>query len=229
MTLDDELAAAMQQLGPQAFWRPLNMVQDLLRSKEPQEVVEPLARCLLDVDFQGKSVVELGSNIGFYSFLAAQLGAREVHALDFGPAIVRIGGLLAEAYNMPQVHFEQVDFCRQEPGRKWDLVLVLDIIGNNKVRKGRVAALLDVVLRYVDKELVLNARPVYDLASELGVTEREMLEFYPAKHLREGRLHLLEYLTSWFGNSWEVTPLACDAQGAALDKPPFLFRRRQAP
>lgn len=226
MSLENELGATMNRLGTQALWRPLDMVEHLLRGKDPQNVAEPLARSLLAVDFQGKSVVDLGSNIGLYAFLAALLGAREVMALDFGPDIVRMGGLLAAKHSLPQVRFELSDFIRARPDRTWDLALMLDIIGHNKVRKGRVGALMDVLSRYSHKELVCNVRPVYTIEPELGVPPEALEGLYPREHLREGKFFLLEYLQARHGREWKISMLAGEAEAAGQDKPAFLFSRR---
>jgi len=226
MTHTDELTAIMRRLGAQALWRPLDLVEELLQHKDPRLVTEPLARSLLQVDFAGKSVVELGSNIGFYSFLAALLGAQEVHALDFGPDIVRLGELLAQRHGMPQVRFVQADFAGAPPSRVWDVALLLDIIGHNKVRKGRVGAILDILLRHSHKELVLNVRPVYEIEAELGVSPQSLEGLYPQEHLRQGRLHLLDYVVKRLGADWTATPLASETEMAQQDKPGFLFQRR---
>ncbi len=226
MTKHCDATALATRLGNQALWRPLELVRELLVHKDPGQVREPLARCLLQVDFQGKSVVDLGSNIGLHSFLAALLGAREVHALDFGPDIVRLGGILAEEHELPQVSFQLVDFSKTPPNRTWDLAMMLDIIGNNKVRKGRVDALMDTLLLYSERELLFNVRPVYDVQEELGVTPSALKGLYPEAHLREGRLYLLEYLMARHGNHWEMRLLDKGNAAAELDKPAVHCRRK---
>lgn len=223
---DKELASILQRLGDQALWRPLDMVRELLQHRDPKRLQEPLAQSLLQVDFQGKSVVELGSNIGLYSFLAALLGAREVHALDFGPDIVRLGNLLALEHGMQQVAFRLEDFSNCAPEHTWDLALLLDIIGHNKVRKGRVDAVMDTLLRYSEKEMVFNVRPVYRIEEELGVSPQALAAFYPAEHLREGRLHLLEYLIARHDQEWTMRLLELPVGAEQFDKPAVHCQRK---
>lgn len=226
MTEHGDVTALATRLGDQALWRPLELVRELLVHKDPGQVREPLARCLLQVDFTGKSVVDLGSNIGLYAFLAALLGGQEVHALDFGPDIVRLGKLLAEEHDMPQVCFQLQDFSTSRPERQWDLAMMLDIIGNNKVRKGRVDALMDTLLQYSSSELLFNVRPVYDVQSELGVSPHELQGLYPDEHLREGRLYLLEHIMARHGTEWDMRLLDHGGAAAELDKPAVHCRRK---
>lgn len=226
MTEHSDVTALASRLGDQALWRPLELVRELLGHKDPGQVREPLARCLLQVDFQGKSVADLGSNIGLYAFLAALLGAREVHALDFGPDIVRLGALLAEEHDMPQVRFQLQDFSHARPERQWDLAMMLDIIGNNKVRKGRVDALMDTLLLYSERELLFNVRPVYEVREQLGVPLSALQDLYPKAFLREGRLYLLEYLMDRHGSQWEMCLLDTKGAAAELDKPAVHCRRK---
>ena len=226
MNFDTELAETVYRVGRQALWRPLDMVEALLASKDPGSVTEPLARSLCAVDFTGKTVVDLGSNIGFYAFLAGICGAREVHALDYGPDIVRIGELLAARHGLERVRFLQTDFYGTLPAEDYDIALMLDIIGHNKVRKGRVDALMDTVMRYSGKELVVNVRPEYDVLSELGIEAEALRGLYPSEHLRGGRLYLLEYLEARHGRSWEIRPLCSKDEMARQDKPAFHFTRK---
>ncbi len=222
----NEIAAILDRLGREALWRPVEQVETLLSGRNPAEVDDPLVHSLCRLDFRGKSVTDLGSNVGLHAFLAALLGAREVRALDYGPDIVRLGTLLAERHGLPQVRFLQVDFTRTPPDEPADLALMLDIIGHNKVRKGRVDALLDIVVRFSRKELVVNVRPVYAVEAELGVPPTALAGLYPEQHLRHGRLHLLDYLQERHGRDWEIRLLAEGDALAAQDKPALHFVRK---
>ncbi len=225
MTVERELSAALEHVGAAALWHPVERVRRLLRQGRP-EADDHLAQSLRQLDFQGKSVADLGSNIGQYAFWAALLGAAEVQAFDFGPEVVRIGRLLAAAHAMPQVEFVLADFGAAPPPRKFDVAMMLDIIGNNKVRKGRVRPLLDILVAWSDRELVTNVRPVYDVEKELGVPAETLLAHYPVEFIRQGRLYLLEYVLREYGEVWEIRQLGAPGSGVRADKPALHFLRR---
>ncbi len=225
MTVENELSDMLAQVEAAALWHPVERVRNLLRRGRP-EADDHLALSLQQLDFQGKSVADLGSNIGQYAFWAALLGAAEVQAFDFGPEVVRIGRLLAEAHAVPQVAFVLSDFGAAPSPRKFDVAMMLDIIGNNKVRKGRVRPLLDILAAWSDKELVTNVRPVYGVQEELGVSDEALLAHYPGEFIRQGRLYLLEWVLREYGAVWEIRQLGAQEAGMAADKPALHFLRR---
>ena len=225
MNAQSALELELAHVDAASLWHPVERVQQLIRSGMPERE-DHLARSLQKVEFTGRSVVDLGSNIGHYAFWAALLGAREVRAYDFGPDIVRVGSLLAESNSMPQVSFVLGDFGNLTPPQGVDVAMMLDIIGNNKVRKGRVVPLIDSLTRWSDKELVTNVRPVYEIEQELGVPPEALREYYSDDFIREGRLYLLDFVVAHYGPVWDVISLDVGDPEIDVDKPALLFRKR---
>lgn len=223
MTRNPEWDDILERMDDTGLWRPIELVRDLLEKRTPEEAEDHLARALLRLDVAGKSVADLGSNIGYHAFFVALRGAAEVEAYDFGEDIVRIGRLFAQEFDMDQVRFEQVDFSHVTPHRRFDMVLMLDIMGNNKIRKGRVRPLIDAMLAWTRDEAVTNVRPVYDIRKQLGVEPEALLTHYPGAFIRDGRFHMLEYVKSVYSADWSISEISTENEAAEADKPVLHF------
>ncbi len=116
------------------------------------------------ISYRGKTVCDLGCNLGYFSFLAARDGAALVEGLDVDPRVIEGAGLLADMQGLSNVRFRTADFTAETPERPFDMVLVIDFIGRGTVVKGRLGGVLDAAARFSAREMVFTLRPIYACA-----------------------------------------------------------------
>lgn len=85
-------------------------------------------------EFEGKTVADLGCNLGFFSFLALNFGATNVTGYDINPMWVLPANLLRDAHVAKFPHyenklsFEQIDFKTLPSFPRKDVLLVHSLI-----------------------------------------------------------------------------------------------------
>jgi 2-polyprenyl-3-methyl-5-hydroxy-6-metoxy-1,4-benzoquinol methylase len=85
------------------------------------------ANAILPVRLDGKSVLDLGCNNGYFCFEAAKRGATRVLGLDVDPEMIRKNRLLAEVLGH-NVQFDVVNLDRQRLAERFDYVLCLNVL-----------------------------------------------------------------------------------------------------
>lgn len=195
------LVELLTRMGPQRVWRPVAAPDGKLLAAGSGPSPQTLSGYLGGVDFSGKSIIDLGSNLGLYSFMAARSSARHVLGLDIDTDAVQGAQMLAALYEMDNVDFEVCDFLMDPPARVADMVLVVDFIGRAVVAKGRLDAVLAAAVRLASREIVLTLRPVYPLEElpPLGPVQRERY----AGHISGAILDVAGYVSDWLGPAWK--------------------------
>ncbi|WP_243359180.1 methyltransferase domain-containing protein [Fundidesulfovibrio terrae] len=197
----ERLVDHLERMGPGRVWRPVVDRDGTVLAEGGGPLPDNLEEYISGVDFAGKSVVDLGSNLGFYSFLAARRGARRVLGLDIDADAVLGARMLAALHGMGGVDFEVCDFLKTPPSIKADMVLAIDFIGRAVVAKGRLDQVLATVARLARREIVLTMRAVYPLEG-LPPLEPGLRERY-AKHISDGKFHAARYAAHALGHAWK--------------------------
>lgn len=200
MQQTERLVAHLARMGPGRVWRPVVARDGTVLAEGSGPLPDNLEEYIAGVDFAGKSVVDLGSNLGFYSFLAARRGARRVLGLDIDPDAVLGARMLAALHGMDEVDFEVCDFLKAPPSIRADMVLAIDFIGRAVVAKGRLDQVLATAARLARREIVITMRAVYPL-EDLPALEPGLRERY-AKHISEGKFHVARYAAHALGPAW---------------------------
>lgn len=163
------------------------------------------------VDFEGKGVVDLGCNFGFFAFEAARLGARKVLAVDREEKVLQGASILREAFGERAVEFMACDI--ESPGnclvgQTFDVAMLVEFIGKTFVRAGQVRRTLAFFETLSDRELVLSVQKSYYVRKELGSTMETMRRFYPEAYLHGGEMRLLDYVRDFFKDRWNIQMLS---------------------
>lgn len=107
----------------------------------------------LEVDaIAGKTVMDIGANIGLRCFQAAQLGAARVVGIDVNPHRVHQARALAEMLNL-DVEFHCMDADEQLPDTPTDIVVCSSVLN----RSAAPAALLRRLTALTKEQLVIHA------------------------------------------------------------------------
>jgi len=194
------------------------------------EGLEPLKRQLLNdfgkVDFQNKTVVDLGCNFGLFSFLASAGGARRVLGLDSMPEVVEGAEILARLKKNDTIAFQVFDFEEQKslPG-SFDMVMLVDFFGKSSIRKRKVDGILEFMTSSDARELLFAIRPINRIESDLKLTTSTFATLYPQKYIHNDSFSLLDYIGDILGSQWQIEPISRYDGKYCKHKLLFLCRR----
>lgn len=196
MDHEKRLLEILRALPEGTVWRPVRDLAGNLLAPGTGIGEDGLSDYLPRVNFAGRSVCDLGCNLGYFSFMAARGGARRVVGLDVDPLVVEGAGILAAMQGYDNVVFRVADFLEAPPREPCDMVLVIDFIGRGTIVKGRLDAVLDAAAALAREKIVFTLRPVYPLEDLAGASPESLAGRYGAEFVYDGRFHLLEYVQS---------------------------------
>lgn len=198
----DRIRTLLGALGPKRVWRPVPGPEgDLLASGDGSDPAD-LDAVLDHVDVAGKSVADLGCNLGFFSFLACRRGARQVVGCDISPEIIHAARLLATAHGLTDVCFVATNFLRNKPEAPCDMALLIDFIGRRIIARGRLAMVAAAATSWGARELFFTMRPSYEV-DDLPLPPEDLERFYPG-FVRQDRFFLVECLAAILGPDWTM-------------------------
>lgn len=213
-------------LGPGRVWRPVPGPDGGLLARGAGPDVGMLGAYVAGLDVAGKTVADLGCNLGFFSFLAARAGARQVLGCDIDPEVVAVARLLAALHGLGNVTFASLDFLAEPPEAPCDLAMFVDFIGRGIIAKGKLGAVAAAANAWARHEAFFTLRPVYDLR-DLPLDPERLGALYPGT-VRHGRFHTVEALAARLGPGWSLGRVGDGlalGNGGSRSKAAVLFRR----
>lgn len=177
------------------------------------------------IDFKGKSVADLGSNLGHFSRRAARQGAQVVHGYDLDDRLSQAARLLTALRGIDNVHFHSCDILRDAPTDVADMALLIDVIGKNIVASGRLRGFIDALQRYGSKELILTVRPMYRIQKDLHSSVQALESLYGPHCTARGHFLVLRYVVRMLSPCWR--PVRIDHSLKGLSKVPVRFVRKE--
>lgn len=217
-----ELKQLLDTMDPNDIYRSIYDHENNLLVKGSFPVQQRLVDDYCKVDFTGKTVVDLGCNFGFFSFIAAQKGASHITALDYLPEIVKGATLLASLYGHDNVTFKTFDI--ESPDKNlgnYDVAMLVDFFGKSNIRKQKIKSLLEFLQTLSDSELLMAFRPINRIEKDLKMSLDDFLKLYPAEYVRDGAFILMDYVRDILADKWEMT--AVSEYDGHFSKDKFLF------
>ncbi|WP_035040411.1 methyltransferase domain-containing protein [Desulfovibrio sp. X2] len=209
-----EAEQRLASLGQERIWRPVFAPDGRQLAEGTGADDDGLPPDLAGLDFTGKNVVDIGCNLGHFSFLAAEHGAASVLGIDMDEEVVACARVLARLRGADNVSFLAADVLGASApapdGRTFDTSMMIDIIGRGSVRKGLAGSFLDAAARLASHEMIHTMRPIYSF-KELGVSGADLARFYPERFLREERFDLLAFALDRFAVKWSAELLTREA------------------
>jgi ribosomal protein L11 methyltransferase len=217
----DRLRAKLAALGPERVWRPVpGPAGDLLAAGDGSAPAV-LDGYLAGLDVAGKTVADLGCNLGYYSFLVRRMGARAVLGCDIDPEIIRLAEALAAIHGLTEVRFATMDFLRRRPETPCDMALLIDFIGRQTVAKGRLSAVAAAASAFGSREIFCVLRPVYAVA-DLPLPAQDLARLHPG-FVRQDRFFLAECLAALLGPDWTMRIPEWSGRSRLGQKTPVLY------
>lgn len=182
--------------------------------------VEPIIPEELDhfsrVDFQGKTVLDMGCNFGFFAFQARRLGAAHILGVDRDEHALQGARIMQSIFGLDRIDFEPVDFdARPNPlqGRLFDLAMLVEFIGKGYTLSGNLPRLLHFFETLSEKELLLSVRRDYDIKNELDSDEASLRALYPEEYVSDGLLRIMDYVHDFLAPRWQVEVISQPFEG----------------
>lgn len=202
-----EVVERLASLGPERIWRTVRAPGGEILAEGTGWDEDGLPEDMGGVDFAGKSVVDVGCNLGHHCFMAARRGAAQVLGIDMDPEVTACATALAKLHGLPQVRFETADALTGLGGRTFDISMMIDIIGRGIVLKGKAGDFLDAAAALATNEMLHTMRPIYSLNGDLDCPAGFLERLYPERFIRDGRFHLLEFALDRLDADWSATVL----------------------
>ena len=222
-----ELKDILKTVGPQNIWRPVVVSTDLLLADGIGDPGDGLAENMGNLDLKGKTVLDLGCNFGYYSFLARSAGARRVLGIDADARVIRGCEIIAALNGVDRVAFLATDIVRAEGIGRFDVGLMIDLIGSQMILSGTARAVLDSLERLSQKEMVLTLRPRYHIPKKLAADFRGLKKKYPADHIRDNHFHALDYVRDRFKANWKANVISAQSDPQVEYKQTLHFVRKK--
>ena len=199
-----ELEEILKSVGPQNIWHPVVVRGDKLLANGIGETADGIRDRDGVLDFEGKTVVDLGCNFGYYSFFVRNAGASDVLGIDLDERIIRGCEILKALHDVDRVNFRPLDITNANDVGKFDIGMLIDIIGRDKIRTGAAKDFLNSLERMSQKEMLLTLRPRYHIEKKLRTDIQRLRENYPVDYIRNSYFYMVDYVRDRFKAAWEM-------------------------
>ena len=199
-----ELEEIIKSVGPQNVWHPVVVNGDKLLANGIGERVDGIRDSDGVLNFEGKTVVDLGCNFGFYSFFVRSAGARYVLGIDLDERIIRGCEILKALHDADGVDFRPLDITKAKGTGEFEIGMMIDLIGKDNIRTGTAKELLDSLERMSQKEMLLTLRPRYHIKKKLQGDFQGLKEKYSNNFIQNSYFYMVDYVRDRFTPAWEM-------------------------
>ncbi len=225
--MDDrkELTTLLAQLGPERIRRSVYDNNNQLLAEGIADERDGHPDDFSSIDFSGKSVVDLGCNFGFYSFLARQKGANHVVGVDLDDLVIQGCKLLQNINNITGVEFICSDFTAPSFSQLFDITLLIDFFGKGSIIKG-IDRYLDAIESITREVMIVSARNYYRIEKHFNGYLDTIIGLYSSDYVRNGKFYLIEYISEYFKENWELTILSPDDHDISSKKTLYFHKAK---
>jgi SAM-dependent methyltransferase len=203
MGLGEELVQILDLAGADKIWRPVYDQDNNLLFDGVADPREATREELDQVGFPGKTVVDLGCNTGWFSFLASNMGAQSVVGIDLDPHLIQGCELLNRIHCCENVTFVTDDFTSPDVPGPYDIGLMLSFLGRGKIQLG-INPFLDALERLSQKVMVTSARYYYRIRKHLSGDSERLARLYGPEYIDGDYFLLLNYIRDYYRDSWDM-------------------------
>ncbi len=226
MGKNSELKKIVEEVGEELIWRPLYDFEHNSLAGGVGHDIDGIDPEFKDLDFTGKSVCDLGCNMGHFTFHARRCGARRVTGYDMEPKVVAGAIKLAELYGIEGVDFRVCNFASEPPEQTFDMGMLIDILGKINIANGHLVSILKGLENRSESEMLLTFRPVYFVNRHLKIDESDFLKMYPQAKINDGLFSLLDFVCDLFSEKWKLSYVSKELPGDEQYKRTVYFVRK---
>jgi SAM-dependent methyltransferase len=151
----------------------------------------------------GKTILDVGCHVGFYCFQAASEGAAYCLGVDINGRRIAKARRIAARHRIPNVEFAESNIAQFAIGRRFDVVLCLNVLQHMKT-----VAEVDLVLARLEEAANDCVLLVVPITGRSGVAyEREVRGTVPYLLLSR------DYFARRYADSFQFTPLPTSCYG----------------
>lgn len=209
----DALKSILAEVGPAGIWRPVYDGDGNCLAAGIGEPADGLPEAQVGELFKGKTVIDLGCNFGFYSFLARRAGACRVLGVDSDSRVIQGCRILSQLFALDGVSFTCADIKSYRTFGKFDLGLMVDFIGKDVIKTGGLPLCLAALQACCGNEILLTLRRRYPIGKKLGGAAATLAGLYGEDYIRQGHFHLLDYIQDQLLPRWSLSLLNPRAGG----------------
>lgn len=199
-----ELMEILRQVGPENIWRPVYTPGNRLVADGIGDLCDGFPNDLQQIDFKNKTVVDVGCNFGYYTFIAKRAGASHVTGIDIDKRIIRGCRILKSLFRVEGVSFLAMDIFDSNDVGTFDTGMMIDFIGKTMVTTGIVKKYLNALERMSEKEMLLTIRPFYDVKKHLNSDFQGLTEKYQRDYIRKNSFFTIDYIRDRFDKRWDM-------------------------
>lgn len=199
-----QLKEIIDKVGEELIWRPVISFENGLLVGGEGNAIDGIDPDFKDLVFENKTVCDLGCNLGYYSFMARKKGASLVTGFDIEPKVIEGARALADLHNFDSVHFRVSDFSADPPDEEHDMGMLIDFLGKNSIKKGKLISILEGLEKRSRNEMLLTLRPEYDICRHFKMTSDEFKNMYPDAVLDGDKFKLIDFVRNQFSPRWSL-------------------------
>ncbi|XPV77618.1 MAG: class I SAM-dependent methyltransferase [Desulfovibrio sp.] len=179
------------------------------------------------LDFQGKSILDFGCNVGHGCFMAIERGASYALGIDREPLLIECASKMAELTHATDMEFVVDDLTSFQPEREFDVAMLLDFVGKNTVAENHLDSVLDALGRMNTSELLLTLRPKYYVRKHLKSTVPALKQMYSDNCVDDECFYLVRYVLEKYADQWELaTAIHGDLEAVGTSKVTVHLKRK---
>jgi SAM-dependent methyltransferase len=225
--LINEIKELLSQIKQEDIYRSVYDTKGNILAKGLLPTDQQLTNDFEKVNFRNKTVIDLGCNLGFFTFIAAKLCASNVIGIDQSPDVIAGSKLLADLYDLTNVNFKCFDMEKQKNNLgKFDIVVLVDFFGRANVRKKKVRHFLRLSEDLSKKYILTSFRPINRLEQDLKMTRNEFDKLYSSTYIKDNKFYLIDYINDIMDDRWSVTPVSNYSGEFSKSKLLFLYERK---
>ena len=221
-----ELKHILQEVGPENIWRPVYDPKNNLLADGIGKMCDGLPKDLRHLNFNGKSIVDLGCNFGYYTFFTRKAGAKRVLGIDIDGRIIKGCNLLKKLICIDGVSFLALDISKPNGVGRFDLGMMIDFIGKTMITTGILKDFLSALERMSEAEMLLTVRPMYHVKKNLNGDFEGLREKYQGDYIRNNYFYTIDYVRDRFKNDWNMEIISPKNDPEGADKETLYFIRK---
>ena len=102
------------------------------------------------------------------------------------------------------MNFQSLDITKAKGIGEFEIGMMIDLIGKDKIRTGTAKELLNSLERMSQKEMLLTLRPRYHIEKKLKGDFEGLKEKYSSNYIRNSYFYMVDYVCDRFKSAWDM-------------------------